>query len=188
MIINGARSDNNAVMLNRGIHQVLDPRIASGKIPARGRRSGPRAWDSDKARAAMEAVVAKDRNIDAVIAGNDMLAEAVIRVLSENRLMGKVKVAGQDADLAACQRIAEGSQYATDLQTHRSAGPQGGRASPSCWRRGNPSPRTPPSTTAPGKVPYVRLEPILVTKELLNATVIKDGFHSEVDVYRNVKQ
>ncbi|HWQ10808.1 MAG TPA: hypothetical protein VN436_16925, partial [Holophaga sp.] len=35
-------------------------------------------------------------------------------------------------------------------------------------------------------VAYVRLEPVLVTKELLKSTVIKDGFHTEADVYRNV--
>ena len=37
-----------------------------------------------------------------------------------------------------------------------------------------------------GKVPYVRLEPIVVTKDLLEATVIKDGFHSAKEIYRNV--
>ena len=32
VIINGAITDNNAYMINRGFHQVLDPFIASGKI------------------------------------------------------------------------------------------------------------------------------------------------------------
>jgi D-xylose transport system substrate-binding protein len=36
------------------------------------------------------------------------------------------------------------------------------------------------------KVPYVRLEPILVTREVLDSTVILDGFHSRADVYRNL--
>ena len=112
VIINGARTDHNAIMLNRGIHRILDPRIASGKIRLVA-EVWPDSWDSDKARAGLEEVIANHRAISAVIAGNDMLADAAIRVLSENRLMGKVKVAGQDADLAACQRIAEGSQYAT---------------------------------------------------------------------------
>ena len=38
------------------------------------------------------------------------------------------------------------------------------------------------------KVPYARLDPILVTKDLLESTVIKDGFHSYEDVYRNVRR
>ena len=37
-----------------------------------------------------------------------------------------------------------------------------------------------------GKVPYARLEPILVTRDLMNATVIKDGFHTAADIYRFV--
>jgi ABC-type xylose transport system substrate-binding protein len=37
-------------------------------------------------------------------------------------------------------------------------------------------------------VPYARLEPILVTRGLLDATVIKDGFHTAADVYRNVRR
>jgi len=186
VIINGARSDYNAVMLNRGMHQVLDPRIVSGKSRLVA-EVWPEAWDSDKARSAMESVIAQDRNIDAVIAGNDMLAEAVIRVLSENRLMGKVKVAGQDADLAACQRIAEGSQLATIYKPiDRLALKAAGFAV--MLAKGEPIATDASIDDGQGKVPYVRLEPVLVTKELLNATVIKDRFHSEVDVYRNVPQ
>jgi D-xylose transport system substrate-binding protein len=133
----------------------------------------------------MEAILAKERNLDAVIAGNDMLAEAVIRVLSENRLMGKVKVAGQDADLAACQRIAEGSQIATIYKPiDRLALKAAGFAV--MLAKGEAIVTDAFIEDGVGKVPYVRLEPVLVTKELLNATVIKDGFHAEADVYRNV--
>jgi len=39
-----------------------------------------------------------------------------------------------------------------------------------------------------GKVPFVRLEPILVTKSLLDSTVIKDGFHKAEEIYQNVKR
>jgi D-xylose transport system substrate-binding protein len=37
------------------------------------------------------------------------------------------------------------------------------------------------------KVPYIALEPTLVTAANLDTTVIKDGFHSRADVYRNTK-
>jgi D-xylose transport system substrate-binding protein len=186
VIINGPRSDYNALMLNQGIHKILDPRLASGKSKLVA-EIWPDSWDSDKARSGLEAVLAKERGIDAVIAGNDMLAEAAIRVLSENRLMGKVKVAGQDADLSACQRIAEGSQFATiykpiDQLALKAAG------FAIMLAKGEAIPTEAVIDDGAGKVPYIRLEPILVTKELLNATVIKDGFHSEADVYRNVRQ
>lgn len=184
VIINGARSDHNAILLNRGIHRVLDPRIAAGKVRLIA-EIWPDSWDSDKARTGLEEVIAKDRGINAVIAGNDMLADAAIRVLSENRLMGKVKVAGQDADLAACQRIAEGSQHATVYKPiDRLALKAAGFAV--MLARGEAIGTDAVIDDGAGKVPYVGLEPILVTKELLKSTVIKAGFHTEADVYRNV--
>ena len=85
VIINGARSDNNAIMLNHGIHAVLDPRIASGRVRIVA-EIWPESWDSDEVRKGLEGLkslrVEDNGGIDAVIAGNDMLAEAAIRVLS----------------------------------------------------------------------------------------------------------
>jgi D-xylose transport system substrate-binding protein len=184
VIINGARSDNNAIMLNSGIHLVVDPRVESGKVRIVA-EIWPGSWDSDEVKTELEAVIARDRRIDAVIAGNDMLAEAAISVLAENLIMGSVKVTGQDADLAACQRIAEGSQYATVYKPiDRLALKAAGFAV--MLAKGEKVTTDGTIDDGAGKVPYVRLEPILVTKDLLAATVIKDGFHLAEEVYRNV--
>jgi D-xylose transport system substrate-binding protein len=184
VIINGARNDNNAIMLNAGIHKALDPLVSSGKIRIVS-EIWPDFWDSDEVRADMESVVAADKGIDAVIAGNDMLAEAAIGVLSESRL--PAKVAGQDADLAACQRIAEGSQYFTVYKPiDRLALKAAGFAV--MLARGERIDTDSTIDDGLGKVPYVRLEPIPVIKETLGSTVIKDGFHSAAEVYRNVKR
>jgi D-xylose transport system substrate-binding protein len=186
VIINGARNDYNAILLNRGIHKVIDPRVASGKVRIVA-EIWPDSWDSDKVKSRLEAVVARDRKIDAVITGNDMLAEAAIGVLSENRLMGKVKVTGQDADLSACQRIAEGSQFATVYKPiDRLALKAAGFAV--MLAKGEPVTTDARIDDGAGMVPYVGLEPILVTKDYLDATVIKDGFHRAADVYRNVSR
>lgn len=53
------------------------------------------------------------RNLVGVMCGNDDLAGQAFRALAENRLAGKVVLVGQDADLAACQRIVEGTQTMT---------------------------------------------------------------------------
>jgi D-xylose transport system substrate-binding protein len=183
VIINGARNDNNAVLLNRGLHRVLDPRVAAGRIRIAA-EFWPDSWDSAGSKAQLETIVAADRNIQALIAGNDMLAEAAINVLSENRL--KVKVAGQDADLAACQRIAEGSQYATIYKPiDRLALKAAGFAV--MLAKGEPLGVDSYIDDGLKPVPYARLEPILVTKGLLEATVIKDGFHQAKAIYMNVK-
>lgn len=186
VIINGARSDNNALMLNAGIRGVLDPLEASGAVRIVG-EIWPGTWDSDEVKTALEKIVQHDRGIDAVVAGNDMLAEAAISVLSENRLMGNVKIAGQDAELAACQRIAEGVQYATVYKPiDRLALKAAGYAV--MLARGEEIRTDAVIHDGKYEVPYVRLEPILVTRDLLDATVIKDGFHAEGDVYRNVRR
>ncbi|NLJ47641.1 MAG: substrate-binding domain-containing protein [Treponema sp.] len=186
VIINGARSDNNAMMLNAGIRRVLDPLEASGDVRIIG-EIWPAAWDSDEVKIALERIIQRDRHIDAVVAGNDMLAEAAISVLSVNRLMGNVKIAGQDAELAACQRIAEGSQYSTVYKPiDRLALKAAGYAV--MLARGEEIKTDAMISDGRHEVPYVRLEPILVTRDLLDATVIKDGFHSAADVYRNVRR
>ena len=184
VIINGAKTDHNAIMLNQGIHKVLDPRVAAGKIRIVA-EFWPDSWDSGEAKAKMEAIIAGNRDIQALIAGNDMLAEAAINVLSENRLM-QVKVAGQDADLAACQRLAEGSQYATIYKPiDRLALKAAGFAV--MLAKGEPLGVDAFIDDGAGPVPYARMEPILVTKDLLDATVIRDGFHDAKAIYLNVR-
>jgi D-xylose transport system substrate-binding protein len=181
VIINGARSDNNAVMLNEGMHAFLGHYVATGKIKIAS-EVWPSSWDSEEARKDMEAIVATTTGIDAVIAGDDMLAEAVIGVLAENRI--KARVGAQDADLAACQRIAEGSQYMTVYKPiERLALKAAGLAV--MLARGENVETDSTINDGIGKVPYVRLEPIPVVKETLASTVIKDGFHTFEEVNRN---
>ncbi|MFZ5369044.1 MAG: sugar ABC transporter substrate-binding protein [Spirochaetota bacterium] len=184
VIINGAITDNNAYMINRGYHQVLDPLIASGKINLI-KEIWPSDWISDEVKTRFEQLLSEEKNIDVVLCGNDMLAETVIGVLSENRMLGKTLVLGQDAELSACQRVAEGSQYATIYKPIENLSLKAA-ALAVMLAKGEKLPAA--STIYDGfyDVPYVKLEPILVTKENLEATVIQDGFHTREDVFRNV--
>jgi D-xylose transport system substrate-binding protein len=159
--------------------------VASGKVRIVS-EIWPNAWDSDEVKSELESVILRDRGIDGVIAGNDMLAEAAISVLSESRLSGRAKVAGQDADLAACQRIAEGSQYATVYKPIASLALKAAGFAV-MLARGEKIETDAVINDGEREVPYVRLEPILVTRALLDSTVIKDGFHSASEIYRNVR-
>lgn len=181
VVVNGPRNDNNAILLNAGVHRAIDPFVASGRIRIVA-EFWPQTWDSDEVQAGMESVVERSASIDAVISGNDMLAEAAIGVLAESRI--SAKVAGQDADLSACQRIAEGSQYVTVYKPiERLALKAAGLAV--MLARGENVETESTIDDGKGKVPYVRLEPIPVVKETLMSTVIKDGFHTAAEVYRN---
>ncbi len=185
VVINGAITDNNAFMISKGFHAVLDPLIAAGKIHLL-EEVWPSDWMSDEVRTRFEALVKSGQKIDAVLCGNDMFAETVIAVLSENRMVGKTKVTGQDAELAACQRIAEGSQFATiykpiDVLALKAAG------FAVMMARGEKIKYDNSIDDGHYKVPYIALDPILVTAKTLDSTVIKDGFHTREEVYRNVK-
>ena len=56
------------------------------------------------------ALTAHANQIDAVVCSNDGTAGGAVQALKEQGLAGKVPTCGQDADLVACQRIAEGTQ------------------------------------------------------------------------------
>lgn len=185
VIVNGATTDNNSYMINRGFHSVLDPLVASREIQLVG-EIWPSDWMSDEVKSRFEGLIKPGVQIDAVLCGNDMEAETVISVLSENRMIGKTKVTGQDAELSACQRIAEGTQFATiykpiDTLALKAAG------FAVMMARGEKIPSENRIDDGQNKIPYVALEPTLVTAANLDATVIKDGFHSREEVYRNVK-
>lgn len=183
VVINGPKADNNALLLNAGMHAVIDPLVASGSVELAA-EIWLDAWDSGQARAAFDALLASGQGVDAVAVGNDMLAEAAIGVLSEYRLAGSVPVAGQDADLAACQRIAEGLQTATVYKPiERLALTAAGFAV--MLARGEEVSTDSFISDGQDKVPFIRLEPILVTRDTLRSTVIADGFHTEEDVFRN---
>ncbi len=157
LVINGARTDNNALMINTGIHRVLKPSLEAGKIQLVA-EIWPVAWDTSEVRAALEPLLPRIDDIRGVIAGDDMLAEEAIRFFSENGRTGLVRVAGQDADLAACQRIAEGTQLAT---VYKPVERLALKAAAFAVMLANREPIQTDGTISDGtsNVPYVRLEP-----------------------------
>ena len=59
------------------------------------------------------ALTSANNDVVAVLAPNDSTAGAVVQALTAQNLQGKVGVSGQDGDIAACQRIVEGTQTGT---------------------------------------------------------------------------
>jgi D-xylose transport system substrate-binding protein len=182
VIVNGARSDNNATLMNEGYHQVLDPLIPKGKAQILD-EIWLHAWSSNEAEKAFRLALPKLGEIDGVIAADDLLAEPIIRVLSQNGILDRVSVVGMDADLAACQRIVEGTQtmtvykpiaklaksaahYAILLAEHQALG------------------ITQFINDGTYEVPYVKLEPIAVNASNMMSVIVKGGFHREDEIYR----
>ena len=186
LLLNGSQSDNNSTMFREGYMSVLDKGIKDGTINIVG-ETWIRDWLYENALSYAEEALESNQDIDAVIAGNDTLAGAVVHVLTEKRMAGSVTVVGHDADLDGCQRVVEGTQHATIYKPIDTEATKGAEFAVKMAK--GKSVQT-DETINDGKydVPYYKIEPVLVTKSNMMETVIKDQFHSKEDVYINIPQ
>lgn len=184
VIINGPSTDNNTVMINKGIMNVLSPYVASGQIKI-VKQAEAYDWMADEAHSCIIGLRNEGQKIDAVIAENDQLAGGAIDALSESRMIPAVPVAGMDADLAACQRVVEGQQYMT---VYKPIDQLAVTAADIAVKMAKGEAINAPDKLYDGtqNIPYVKIEPIAVLKSNMNSTVIKNDFHTINEVYMNV--
>ena len=186
-LLGGDPADNNAHMFREGQMNILQPHIDSGAIEVVGDQWAD-GWSAENAMNIIEnALTANNNDIDAVVATNDSTAGGAIQALDAQNLAGKVVISGQDADLAAVQRIAEGLQTMTVYKPiHLIAN----RSAEIAVQLGKGEEVKGDSTINNGlvDVPFIMLNPVMVDKDNILDTVISDGFHSFDDVYRNVPE
>ncbi len=185
LIVNGSIRDNNSFEVNKGIHEVLDPHLNLGEISL-VEEIWLAEWSFDEATQKIGAVLEKTQDIQAISGANDMIAEAAIRLLSERRLAGKVAVVGQDADLLSCQRIMEGTQLITVYKPIALLAERAAKLAVNMAANEVPEPEQYIDNNSGKQIPFYVETPIAVNKELMDDTVIKDGFHSRDDVYRKI--
>lgn len=185
VIINGSVRDNNSYEVNSGLKEVLTPYIDSSAIKIVD-EVWLNDWSSDEARAKMTAILERTTNIQAISCANDQIASAVIQLLAEYRLAGKVAVVGQDADIGACQKIVEGTQLMTVYKPLVRLASRAAEIAIALVRGNSLSPDQFIDNGSGSPVPYFVDEPLAVFKHNMDSSVIRDGFHSAEDVYRNV--
>ena len=122
------------------------------------------------------------KDADAIMCGNDLLAGEAIRALSEMRLAGKIPVVGQDADLEACQRIVEGTQLMTVYKPVEKLAKTAAEYAVKL-AAGEDIGETDLFNDGSYDIPYVKLDPISVTKKNMDETIIGSGFHLRDEVY-----
>ncbi|WP_139491183.1 D-xylose ABC transporter substrate-binding protein [Brevibacillus dissolubilis] len=185
--IGGADTDNNAVLFRKGAMNILEPLAKEGKINIVFDQYS-KDWKPEEALKNMEnALTANSNNIQAVVAANDGTAGGVIQALTAQGLVGKVPVSGQDAELAALQRIVEGKQTMTVYKPIKKLADTVAELSVKLAKN--------EAVEAPAKVnngkidvPSLLLEPVAVNKDNVADTVVADGFHKLEDVFKNVPQ
>ncbi|WP_457299117.1 D-xylose ABC transporter substrate-binding protein [Phyllobacterium sp. P5_D12] len=124
VFIKGSSADPNADFLFSGAQEVLKEAIDSGKIKNVG-EAYTDGWLPANAQKNMEQfLTANDNKVDAVVAANDGTAGGAIAALQAQGLAGTVPVSGQDADFAALNRVALGTQTVTIWKDSRELGKQ----------------------------------------------------------------
>ena len=122
VFIKGSGADPNADFLFAGSMEVLKDAIDSGKIKNVG-EAYTDGWLPANAQKNMEQfLTANDNKVDAVVAANDGTAGGVVAALTAQGLAGTVPVSGQDADHAALNRVALGTQTVSVFKDARDLG------------------------------------------------------------------
>ena len=123
-----------------------------------------------------------------IMCGNDGIASQVINTLAETRRAGSIPVVGQDGDLAACQRIVEGTQSMTVFKQMEKEAEAAAEFAVKLAKGEEIDTGGVTMNDGSYDVPTYLLEPVAVTKENLDEVVVNSGFYSREDVYLNVQQ
>lgn len=175
LVIAGSPKDGGAKTLHDTQMKILQPHIDHGDIKIISDGYSNDWLPSEAYLATLKAIDSSKGNIAAVLASNDGLAGGAIQALREHGLAGKVAVSGQDADLAAIISIAQGEQTMT---VYKPVTDQALRAAEEAVRLAKGEKPAADATVNNGKanVPTILLKPVLVTKDNIKDTVVKDGF------------
>ena len=181
VMINGDPADNNASLFKAGAHSVLD-----GKVTIAKEYDTP-SWSPDKAQTEMAGAITAlgKAKIGGVLAANDGTGGGAIAAMKSAGITPLPPVTGQDAELAAIQRILIGEQYMTVYKAIKAEAEAAAQlAYDLAYGVAVPADMTKGKTTnnKAKDIPSVLLTPVPVTKSTIQSTVVADGFWTKADI------
>ena len=187
VMIKGAATDPNADFLRGGQQEVLQDAIDAGDITIVGEQYTD-GWQPANAQRNMEQILtANDNQVDAVVASNDGTAGGAVAALAAQGMDG-IPVSGQDGDMAALNRIAQGTQTVSVWKDARELGRRAGEIAVELAGGAEMSAiegaeewTSPAGTTLWAQF----LEPVPVTQENLNV-VVDAGWISQEELCQGV--
>ncbi len=185
--LGGSEIDNNAFLLKEGTFSVIQPYLDSGDIEL-VLDVFVEAWKTETAYQIIYDYLAAGKKVDAIISANDGMADGAVQALEEFGLAGKVPISGQDAEVTACQRVAEGTQT---LTVYKPLSDLANRAMTMAVQAATgdsvETNNTTENSSGANVLSYL-LESTPIYKENLMSTIIEDGFHTYEQVYRNIPE
>ena len=190
ILLNGSTDDYIAYLFAGGYKSIAEPKFSNGEWEKVDEAS-IFDWDKQQAFKTFEQMlIAAEGDVDAVFAANDPIASSVIAAL-KNQEMDPILLSGQDATITGLQNILSGWQTMTVYKPIKLEAEAAASAAIRMLNDEDISTIT-ANTINNGQndIPFVKLDPIIVTKENITDTVIADGFRTwdeicigEIDQY-----
>jgi D-xylose transport system substrate-binding protein len=175
VIINGSPTDDNAHLVNQGIHQVLNP-LFKAKTRVKVAEQWTPGWDPTKAQTEMEQILTKANNkVDGVVSANDGMAGGIIAALKAQGLQGKVPTTGQDASLEGVQNVILGYQGVTVFKDFRLQAPAAAQITAAILNGKKPTNINATVSNGKVKVPSVMLKVVPVDRSNVRL-LVKNGW------------
>lgn len=191
--LGGSPTDNNAILFRKGQDEVLARYADKIEVVA---DQWVDNWDAANALKIMENILtATGNDIDAVVASNDGTALGALEAMKAQGLAGVVPISGQDATADGCNSIVKGELTVTILKDIRNLAPLAvdlvdkllkGQAVEGLQDYTMAELTNDESKTGTVKALFLPVQQ--VTKENVYELVVKSGFQSYDDVYRDIPE
>jgi D-xylose transport system substrate-binding protein len=191
--LGGSPTDNNAVLFRQGQDEILAKYADKIEVVA---DQWVDNWDAANALKLMENILtAANNDVDAVVASNDGTALGTLQAMKAQGLAGKVPISGQDATADGCNSIVKGELTVSILKDIRNLSPLAVDMMDKLLKGGTienlknyTMAELTNDKTKTGEVPCVFLPVQQVTKDNVYDLVVKSGFQSYDDVYRDIPE
>ena len=179
-VLNGGITDNNAKLFKQGYDSILNPLFKKGVFVKAKSGDQWTDWDYQKGLRIFEQMLAANNNdIDASIAANDNLANAVVTALKARKLK-PIPLTGQDATPQGVQNIISGYQSGTVFKNVKDEAAAAAAVAIAIIK-GKKVKTNGAVSNGVRNVPSVLLTPVWVTKKNYK-TLFKLGFVKKSDV------
>lgn len=170
IVLNGPSSDNNSLLVKKGVMNTLAPSIENGSITILANED-MESWNALSSMLYMQDFVSSNtKPIDAVIAASDDIATGILDVLDTDSGHSPV-LTGQNASIDACRNILQGRQTMTVYKDIMKLSSEAAVLAMKI-ARGEKVKTT--ATTNNGKidVPSILFDPVVIDKSNLRALLV----------------
>lgn len=183
VIIGGDKSDRNAELIYKGQMKILEPYTARGDIKILY-TTFIEDWSPENAAIEFKRILdLSPDNPNAVLSANDGMAGGIIDILEKYNAGDTIFCTGLDADLSACRRIAREKQTMTVYKPFKKMAYITADLAAKLLIKNSKDITFDLTNNGYKDIQTIVLEPIAVDFDNLRATIIKDGFLTEKEIF-----